>query len=60
MAGRIVAVTGAASGIGRATAYRLAQDGAHVAILDINLEGAKAVAEDLTQKYGFRRAFALS
>jgi hypothetical protein len=60
MAGRIVAVTGAASGIGRATAYRLAQDGAHVAILDINLEGAKAVAEDLTQKYGFRRAIALS
>ncbi len=34
--GKIAVVTGAASGIGRASAIRLAQDGADVAIMDIN------------------------
>ncbi len=58
-AGRVAIVTGGASGIGRATARRLAADGAHVAIFDINLEGAQAVAEELTKKYGHRRAMAL-
>ena len=41
LAGRVAVVTGAASGIGRATAKRLAQDHAHVAILDINFEGGR-------------------
>ena len=58
-AGRVVVVTGGASGIGRATAYRLAEDGAHVAIFDINLEGAQAVAGELTKQHGFRRAMAV-
>ena len=58
--GRVAVVTGAASGIGRATAHRLAQDGAHIAIFDINLEGAKAVAEELETKYGANRAIALA
>ena len=58
-AGRVVVVTGGASGIGRATAYRLAEDGAHIAIFDINLEGAQAVADELTQQHGFRRALAV-
>lgn len=57
--GRIAIVTGAASGIGRAAARRLAKDGAHVVIMDINLEGADKVAEELTQAYGAGRALAL-
>jgi rhamnose utilization protein RhaD (predicted bifunctional aldolase and dehydrogenase)/NAD(P)-dependent dehydrogenase (short-subunit alcohol dehydrogenase family) len=59
LAGRVAVVTGGASGIGRATARRLAADGAHVAILDINLEGAQKVAGELVKKHGFRRALAV-
>lgn len=59
LAGRVAIVTGGASGIGRATAHRLAQDGAHVAILDINLEGAQAVANELCEQHGFRRGLAV-
>jgi rhamnulose-1-phosphate aldolase/alcohol dehydrogenase len=59
LAGRVAIVTGAASGIGRATARRLAQDGAQVAIFDINLEGAQAVADELNARHGHRRGIAL-
>ena len=58
-AGRVAIITGGASGIGRATARRLAADGAHVVIFDINLDGAQNVAEDLNRSYGHRRAMAL-
>jgi NAD(P)-dependent dehydrogenase (short-subunit alcohol dehydrogenase family) len=45
LAGRVVAVTGGASGIGLASAHLLARDGARVAILDLNADGiAAAVA----------------
>ncbi len=40
-------VTGAASGFGRAIAYRFAQEGARVALLDMNGDGARAVADDI-------------
>jgi rhamnulose-1-phosphate aldolase/alcohol dehydrogenase len=60
LAGRIAVVTGGASGIGRATALRLAQDGAHVAILDINSEGAQQVAGELRRRYGCRRGLAIA
>ena len=59
LAGKIAIVTGGASGIGRATARRLAEDGAHVIIFDINLEGAQKVAEELTTKYGYKRGMAV-
>ena len=38
-------ITGAASGIGRATALRLAADGARIAIADLNLDGARETAQ---------------
>ncbi|WP_395398941.1 bifunctional aldolase/short-chain dehydrogenase [Arthrobacter sp. UC242_113] len=44
---RIALVTGAASGIGKAIATRLAAEGACVVIADLNLENARAVAEEL-------------
>jgi 2-hydroxycyclohexanecarboxyl-CoA dehydrogenase len=42
---RVVAVTGAASGIGRATARRLAAEGAGVAVLDVDRPGASETVE---------------
>lgn len=41
-------VTGAGSGIGRATATRLATDGAAVACLDVQTEAARATAADVS------------
>lgn len=45
--GKVAAVTGAASGIGRATAVMLAGLGAQVLLLDRNLAGAQAAADGL-------------
>ncbi len=47
LAGRIAFVTGGASGIGRATAERLAAEGACVVIADLNFEDANQLAEEL-------------
>ena len=54
--GKVVAVTGAADGIGKATAIKFAELGAHVAIMDINLAGAEQVAGEIVKKYGQGKA----
>ncbi|HEV8045382.1 MAG TPA: 3-hydroxybutyrate dehydrogenase [Rubrobacter sp.] len=47
LTGRSALVTGAASGIGRACAERLARAGAAVTVLDLNGEGAREVAGEI-------------
>ena len=46
VAGRVAIVTGAASGMGRATALLLASEGAKVAVTDLDLAACQAVAEE--------------
>ena len=48
--GKTALVTGAAQGIGKAIAARLAADGATVIVSDINADGARAAAADIGDK----------
>jgi 3-oxoacyl-[acyl-carrier protein] reductase len=56
IAGRTAIVTGAASGMGRATALLFAREGANVAITDLDLSACEAVAAEAG---GNAKAFAL-
>ena len=48
--GAVVVVTGGAAGIGRATATKMAESGANVAIGDIHAEKAAETAEEITSR----------
>jgi len=52
LAGKVIIVAGAATGIGAATAHRLASEGARVVVGDIKLEGAENVASQIAAKGG--------
>ena len=47
LAGRVVAITGGGSGIGRGAAVRCADEGAKVAVLDVRSHLAEAVADEI-------------
>jgi NAD(P)-dependent dehydrogenase (short-subunit alcohol dehydrogenase family) len=58
-AGRVAVVTGAGSGLGRATASMLANEGARVAVLDVAADAAEKVAAEVGERGGTARAYAL-
>lgn len=52
---KIALVTGGGQGIGKAISMRLAKEGAHIAVSDINLEIAEATAKEI-EKLGVKSA----
>jgi len=52
LAGKVAIVTGAARGLGRAIALRLARDGAEIAVWDLNGEGARETARMIVDRGG--------
>jgi NAD(P)-dependent dehydrogenase (short-subunit alcohol dehydrogenase family) len=55
LSGKVAVITGAASGIGRATALLFSGEGASIAIADVNADAGKRVADEIIQSGG--RAF---
>lgn len=56
---RVAIVTGAGSGIGQAGAAIMAREGAHVAVVDRNIEAAEAIAAEIRAAGGSAEALGL-
>ena len=56
---RVVLVTGAASGMGRATAHLFADEGAKVAVTDLNAQGVEQVTNEINEAGGDARGWTL-
>ncbi|MHB1316125.1 MAG: SDR family NAD(P)-dependent oxidoreductase [Christensenellales bacterium] len=54
LTGKNALVTGGASGLGEGISHGFAEFGANIAIVDMNLEGAQKVANDLHSQYGVK------
>jgi len=52
LARQVAIVIGAGSGIGKETAHRLANEGAHLVCVDLNAEAAQATAQEITDRHG--------
>src|SRR6185436_15296073 len=52
IAGKRAIVTGAASGMGRATAHLFADEGARVAVVDLGEQRVQAVVDEVTAAHG--------
>jgi NAD(P)-dependent dehydrogenase (short-subunit alcohol dehydrogenase family)/rhamnose utilization protein RhaD (predicted bifunctional aldolase and dehydrogenase) len=57
--GQVALITGAGSGIGRASAYQFAKEGAHVVVVDLNKSTADIVTSEINQRYGSGRAISI-
>ncbi|MAL78583.1 MAG: 3-oxoacyl-ACP reductase [Sneathiella sp.] len=59
IAGKTALITGAASGMGRATAHLFADEGAKVAVIDLNAEGVEKVVSEIRDAGGNARGWQL-
>jgi len=56
---KVAFVTGGAGGIGSAVCEKLASEGAHVVVADLDEEGAEKVANSINEKYGDKTALSI-
>ncbi|MET0910530.1 MAG: SDR family NAD(P)-dependent oxidoreductase, partial [Ilumatobacteraceae bacterium] len=59
IAGKVAIVTGAASGMGRATAHLFADEGARVVVADVGRERVDAVVDEITAVHGDEAALGI-
>ncbi len=56
---RVVAITGGGSGMGKISSIRFAQEGAAIAVVDINSKTAQATADEIIASGGKAKAYAM-
>ncbi len=59
IAGKVAIVTGAASGMGRATAHLFADEGAFVVVADLGADRVAAVVDEITAVHGREQVFGI-